>query len=542
MQAIYTQLIEHAQEDGERPALTEYLGKGRYAVVSRAKLASLASFFATYWSRTTANDAVIPIYLERSAVSVAAIIGAIGSQRAFTCINRKHRAAQVDQILRQLPGELVLTDQRAADQAITEHLQYPAFASRSWHVVSSTTAPVESLVVLEKGEIKGAFEDSVLQMSLADPEQPEAALDSRPGCCLFTSGSTGASKGVLIGQSDLLERAQEEVKWFELTASDSLLGLLPFSFDVGLNQLLSAVLAGAELILLHSWLPADIRRVCEDRAVTGISSVPALWRDQIAADIKLYSTNDGAPLRYVTISGGDLDPASLKRLPEIVPGAGIYKTYGQTETFRSSSLHPEEFSTRPRSVGRQFGKARFYVIDANGLPCRAGDSGQIVHTGPGTMLGYVDRSKDEEKIRVNPFHSIVDSASVAVFTGDYGFVDEEGYLYITGRKDDMVKVKGNRVYPQEVVSQLMLVCDIDAAEVIVVQGDMGEPELVAFVQIHPGRDDAPGILRQLRNRVPSYMVPSKVITCVELPKLANGKPDREALKQQARDIMKSVVK
>jgi len=534
---IYERLLEGAIKDGAKPALTEYLGKGEYRTLSRAELAALSATFADYWTGMTEEGDIVPIFLERSAVCVAAILGAIGAQRAFACINRKNRVPQLHHILGLLPGRLILTDQQAVDLVATEHLQYPKLAERSWRIAPARLNAQGNITLLGMEGIAPGISELILPIKALIPRVNNVSKSSEPGCCLFTSGSTGEAKGVLISQSDLFARAEAEVNWFELTENDILLGLLPFSFDVGLNQLLSAILAGTELVLIHSWMPADVRRVCEERGVTGISSVPALWRDQIASEVKLLSTSERKSLRYVTISGGGLDPVSLAKLPQIVPGAGIYKTYGQTETFRSSSLHPTEFAARPSSVGRPFGKSRFYVIDEDGSICKPGVSGHIVHTGPGTMLGYIDRSLDEGKIRENPFLQDGDPFSTAVYTGDYGFVDEHGYLYVEARKDEMVKIKGNRVYPQEVASQIMLISGASAVEVVVVQNDIAEHDLVAFVIPCILDEDSATIFRNLRKRLPSYMAPSKIVTCRSLPKMSNGKTDRQALEARAKEVL-----
>ncbi len=141
----------------------------------------------------------------------------------------------------------------------------------------------------EKGwslrDLAHSIKDSAVPPGLADAE--------RVGCCLFTSGSTGTPKGVLISARDLIERAQAEVRLYRLERTDVLLSVLPFSFDVGLNQLLSALTVGCSLVLLDSWLPADIRKAAAECRVTGISGVPSLWQDMMRASLH-FDTAAGA--------------------------------------------------------------------------------------------------------------------------------------------------------------------------------------------------------------------------------------------------------
>ena len=125
---------------------------------------------------------------------------------------------------------------------------------------------------------------------MQQPNVPEPLLlpddPLRVGCCLFTSGSTGKPKGVLIGERDLTARAWAEAQWYQLNEQDVLLNILPFSFDVGLNQVLSAMCVGCSLVLLNSWLPADILDAVSERQVTGISAVPSIWSDFLKANLR----------------------------------------------------------------------------------------------------------------------------------------------------------------------------------------------------------------------------------------------------------------
>jgi len=303
---------------------------------------------------------------------------------------------------------------------------------------------------------------------------------------------------VLVSGADLLARARGEAELYGLTAADRLLGLLPFSFDVGLNQLVSSLVAGAELVLSDSWLPADVRETVTARGITGVSAVPFVWEQMLAAGMTLA----GAPaLRYVTISGGDLSPSGLSRMPEVAAGAGIFKTYGQTETFRSTALLPEEFAARPRSVGRPVEGVRLSL-----------DGGEVVHAGAGTMLGYLgDGGPPPAEVR----------------TGDRGEIDAAGYLTLRGRRDEMVKVRGHRVYPAETAAALHEIPEVREAEVVATGG----ARLVAFV----AGDGLAGtdVRRALSRTLPAWLVPGEVVILSALPRLPNGKPDREALRGRA---------
>ena len=536
MNDIYTRLQEHARLTPDKPAVWEYVGNSEFRCVSRGELAGQAEVLAAKFRQEVEPGHAIPILMGRTATCVAAILGALGAGLPFSCINPKYRGPQIECILTSLGSPLVLAEASTLVSLRTEFQQGSVLSDKRWIIVPRT----RDQQLYRKMLSRIAQGVDIEELSLSPHAKTLAACgegQGNVGCCLFTSGSTGEPKGVLISVDDLRDRAVAEVDWYGLTEADVLLNLLPFSFDVGLNQLLSVIWAGSEVVLLNSWMPADILRVCEMRGITGISNVPSIWRDMLAADAVIQRKVGRRALRYVTISGGDLDSKGLESLPRIVPGAGIYKTYGQTETFRSSSLHPDDYPSRPTSVGRAFGRAKFYIVDDAGACCGPNVEGQVVHTGLGTMIGYLCGMEQDEKLRPNPFYGDSDSATQGIFTGDFGYTDCDGYLYLRGRRDDMVKIQGNRVYPAEVAAQLMRVDGITAAEVLPVGLANGMTTLCAFVSGMPHAcPSLSGLRIAVTKRLPSYMVPSYFVFRDALPRTPNGKIDRMALYRHAATV------
>jgi acyl-CoA synthetase (AMP-forming)/AMP-acid ligase II len=327
------------------------------------------------------------------------------------------------------------------------------------------------------------------------------------------------------------------VELYGLNGDSVLLSILPFSFDVGLNQLCSAISVGCELVLIDSWLPADILDTAEECEVTGISGVPSIWQAMINAGVKFDTRKRQVALEYLTISGGDLSPAYLEQMSDLAGGAGVYKTYGQSETFRSTALGPGEFAAKMCSVGKPFGGARVYVLDGDDAPCQPHRVGEVLHTGMGVMLGYLREDGRGDKLIPNPFCGPSDPSPSAIRTGDFGYFDREGYLYLCGRQDDMLKVAGNRVYPRESVDALLAFPQILEAEVVGVKDEQGETQLVAFVIEEKGAEASPGaVRRQLAKVLPSYMVPRKVVSLASMPRTATGKPQRQTLISAAEEI------
>jgi acyl-coenzyme A synthetase/AMP-(fatty) acid ligase len=464
------------------------------------------------------------------------MLGAIGAGKAFICLNPKLRLRQISDILGATGASIVLVDAAGLMTLRGELTEAPAVTRVRWWLLRGPEfGTIHGKIAARLGEV------AVVERWEADVTEPDLPAPLAPtndplrvGCCLFTSGSTGEPKGVLIGERDLTARAWAEAQWYQLRKTDVLLNLLPFSFDVGLNQVASAMYAGCSLVLVHSWLPADILDAAAERQVTGISAVPSVWSDVLKADLRFDTRKRHASLRYVTISGGDLSREKLERLPAMLDGVGIIKTYGQSETFRSAALLPPEFSRKRQSVGRAFAGVRVYVVRADGTPAGPHEVGEIVHTGMGVMLGYLDGDDPQHKLRPNPFYGPDDEAALAVFTGDHGYLDEDGYLYLVGRRDELLKVSGNRLYPREVSDQLATVDGVAEAEVVGVKRDDDETYLVAFVVQEPSRALQPMVIRrELASRVPSFMLPTHVVILPAMPRTANGKPDRQALAARA---------
>lgn len=485
------------------------------------------------------NDRFLPAYVGKSIRKVAILVGAIASGRAYAGISPKFRLPQLLHVLGACGASIALVDSsglpvlRDGVANAADRLR----ATRWWWLDPPATSPL-TRSALEA--VSGALE--LLEVpKLLDAEQPDrdahsaATSSDRPAVCLFTSGSTGTPKGVLVSWSDLYRRAQAECALFGLGEQDRLLSLLPFSFDVGLNQLLTSMVSGAELTILDSWMPVDILNAIATHSVTGVSGVPSIWLGLLRSRKTFERNGPHASLRYLTISGGDMTAEQLQQLMLAADGAGIFKTYGQTESFRSSALLPSELANRPMSVGRAFGGARIYIVRADGTQAGSGETGEVVHTGLGVMLGYLNPEGHERKRQRNPFFGAEDPSPYAIFTGDHGRLDDDGYLFLAGRQDDMVKVAGNRIHLAELSAAIASIPGVLTAEAVSVPIEGSDPVLAVFVIPNTVAADltVQRLNAEASKRVPTYMLPKLFEIRSEYPLTASGKPDRKALRDEA---------
>ena len=505
MIAIIDSLARHARDRPEQPAVVSLRSGGNLETITYAQLLEAIEQHSKTLRESLPRAAIVPILASKSTACVIAMTSLLASGAAFSVLNRSLKSPQLNRIVADTCALFGIADEDGR-RILNANAGEPF-----------TQIPWSSIDRLPK--TANHFSEPANSPALATD-------DATVACCLFTSGSTGTPKGVLIARDDLSRRAQAEVELFALTPKDVLLGVLPLSFDVGLNQLLAGLMAGCTVILTESWLPADMVRATATYGVTGISGVPAIWNDLLRSGVRFNTSADHRSLRYVTVSGGSLSEGRLSALQSAIGTAGIYKTYGQSETFRSTALPPEHLNEHSGSVGRPFGGAKVYVVRADGTPASPDEVGEVVHTGLGTMVGYLQG--DSPNRRANPFRGAGDPNEWAVFTGDAGHLDANGFLFIHGRQDGMLKISGNRVYPEEVLNQLLTIEDVAEADVIGQPTETGDVRLVAVVT--PESIDVSAVKRKLMTLVPAYMVPRTIVAMAHLPRTANGKIDRPLLK------------
>ncbi|MBC8132299.1 MAG: AMP-binding protein [Deltaproteobacteria bacterium] len=511
----YEALMDHGKARADALALTTVLGDGRYRSWTFEQYASKVRSARGVLRQYLGPQDPMMIFSRRTPACAALIMAAIGDRRSFSSLNSRWRWPQIRRAMKAASCRVLFVDKEGA--ATLE--------------ASSTQTALAGFTIVRIEEM--TFDKAApLREEVGPTMHRQAPSPGRTACTLFTSGSTGEPKGVCISEQDLAWRAETEVRWYGLGEADVLLNLLPFSFDVGLNQLLAAVYAGCETVLCENWLPADVLAVAGDRKVTGIPCVPSIWQDFVTQGLTFQTRGAHTSLRFITISGGDLSRGQLDQIRSIGPGVDIFKTYGQTEAFRATSLRPEHFDDGKFSVGEPFPGVTICIVLPDGKLARRNEVGELVHAGLGIMMGYLgDEQRTREKLRPAPF----DPKRLAVFTGDSAFVDSAGRVHLVGRSDQMVKIMGNRVYPSEVRHAICEVPGVGDAIVLAEKNSTSAAILIAFVVVK--KDSDPSELnRAMRQYLPGYMCPAIIEIVRELPRTNNGKPDAEALRPRAQSL------
>ncbi|MDN3517216.1 acyl-CoA ligase (AMP-forming), exosortase A system-associated [Aquisalimonas lutea] len=356
-------------------------------------------------------------------------------------------------------------------------------------------------------------------------------VESDPALILYTSGSTGLPKGVVLSHRNLIAGVESVVEYLDITADDHLVGALPLSFDYGLNQITTALYAGGRVYLYDYLWPRELLHVIADEHITGFAAVPPLWNQLVQED---WPETVGRRLRYITNSGGKLPAATLQRLQAVLPTTQIFLMYGLTEAFRSTYLPPQELSRRPDSMGQPIPNARIHVVRPDGTPCEAGETGELVHAGPLVALGYWnDPERTRERFRPAPDQPLeLPQAQTAVWSGDLVVRDEAGYLYFRGRRDEMIKSSGYRISPTEIEEVLHDAGLVSEVAVIGVTHPVLGEGIVAVVVPRPDVDETTLRLVCQKN-LPRYMVPGAIVVqATALPRGPNGKIDRAGLRER----------
>ena len=459
----------------------------------------------------------VAIYLENSAEAVISVFAILKAGAVFLVVNPTTKADKASYILNNCRAAGLITDRTklgtlSNDVADTPHLR------GVW--VAGGMPGAEFATAKRLFDLTAALEDGNL------PVVPPAkkCIDIDLAALIYTSGSTGRPKGVMLTHLNILSAATSITTYLENRPDDIILSVLPLSFDYGLYQVLMAFKIGGTVVLERSFTyPYRIIELLKQEHVTGFPIVPTISAVLLQLDL---SAHRFPALRYITNTAAALPTDHIRRLRDLFPDVKIFSMYGLTECKRVSYLPPDQIDIRPTSVGRGMPNEEVYVVDDTGQRASAGTVGELVVRGSNVMKGYWELPEETDRmLKPGPF-----PGEKVLHTGDLFRMDEEGYLYFVGRKDDIIKTRGEKVSPREVEDVLHAMPGVAEAAVIGVPDEVLGEAIKAVVRPQVGAKlTAEEVIHWCSLKLENFMVPKFVEFQGEFPKTLTGKISKREL-------------
>jgi amino acid adenylation domain-containing protein len=455
----------------------------------------------------------VVIHLENGVDAVVTLFAALKAGGMFVVVNPQVKPDKLAFMLNDCRAAALVTDPVRAralpiGQPALPHLRrvYVAGGSAE-HGQPAAMAPLD------------------VEGDVGDIEPPQTrCIDIDLAALIYTSGSTGRPKGVMLTHRNITAATESITTYLESRETDVILSTLPMAFDYGLYQIFLSFSVGGTLVLERSFAyPHPILERLGTERVTGFPIVPTMATLLLQLDLAKY---DVSSLRYVTNTAAALSPARIAALRHAWPHVKIYSMYGLTECKRVSYLPPDQIDVRPGSVGRGMPNEEVYIVDDQGRRLGPGQMGELVVRGANVMKGYWERPEETARMLkpgVFPDEKVL-------HTGDLFTSDEDGYLYFVGRRDDIIKTRGEKVSPREVEEVILELEGVAEVSVTGVPDDVLGEAVRAVIQLTPGaRLTEQDVRRHCAARLEDFMRPRVVDFTAALPTTTTGKISRRAV-------------
>jgi long-chain acyl-CoA synthetase len=395
---------------------------------------------------------------------------------------------------------------RSLDEGLTPdcYITFPSLSK-----VIESVLPASSRKTLPMTNSKETLE-IIFAASTTDKRAPAKGKIDNLSIIKLTSGSTGIPKGIGVTVDNIVEEAENIVSTLEIDSADTILAPVPifhsYGFDVGVLPMLYT---GASLILHDIFVPRRIFADLEDKNVSIFLGVPSTYR--FLAETRVDAAPDLSHIRYLLSCTAPLSPSQITAFFEKYH-MSICQHYGSSETGAVTNHIPAEVTGRPKSVGRPLHNVAVRIVDETGHELPPGQEGEIVVRSKVVAPGYVMGEPEDQSGFIDGDY----------WTGDLGIVDDEGYVYVRGRKDQIINVGGLKVSPIEVIDVLTDCPSVSEAAVIGAKDALGEEAVFAMVTLNSEATETE-ILAFCKTRLADYKIPRRIVIREELPKGNSGK-------------------
>ena len=468
----------------------------------------------------------VAVLLDNSAETVISLYGILKAGGVFIILAGSLKGAKLKYILENSGANILITHVSKAKVVKDALGENPGNRKVIW-VGSSKRIPEE----LSKQSLSwnGIFSNFTGEIAAGKKSgRLPRCIDADLATLIYTSGSTGEPKGVMSTHHNMISAARSIVQYVRNVEDDIILDVLPLSFDYGLYQVIMAFMFGGTIVLEKSflYLHTILERIAQEK-VTGFPIVPTI----VAMLLKLQDLTkyDFSTLRYMTNTGAALPVEHIRRLRSMFPHVTMISMFGLTECKRVSYLPPEDLDRIPSSVGKAMPNCEVFVVDENGSEVAPGETGELIIRGSNVMQGYWR----DPKLTARTYRDGQYPSGRILYSGDYFRKDEQGYLYFLGRKDDMIKSKGERISAKEVENNICGMEGVTEAAVIGLPDEIFGQAIKAYIVPAPNVElIEKQVLKYCAANMETFMAPKYIEFMESLPKTPNGKIDKKQLKSK----------
>lgn len=507
---LHQWLEAHARQQPDKIALI--LDAQRYTY--RDIDAHAERLAATLQAQTIVRGDRVAIFLENTAEAVISIFAVLKIGAVFMPVNPQTKTDKLTYLLND-----------SGARALISHGTFTEMIDKS----VGSAASVAALVIVDPKHDQPLAGRTVIPFSQAirssDALKPPATIDQDLASIIYTSGSTGEPKGVMVTHLNMVSAATSISTYLGLRGDDIIINVLPIAFDYGLYQILMSSRVGATVVLQRSLaFPIKVVETMVREHVTVLPGVPTVF--SMLLNLSSLQSFDLRSLRMVTNTAAALSEAQIRDIRAAFPQATLFSMYGLTECKRVSYLPPDQLDIRPMSVGRGMPNEEVFLIDEHGKRLPNGSTGELVVRGSNVMRGYWKKPEQTAE-RLKPGDL---PGEMYLHTGDIFRTDAEGYLYFVGRRDDIIKSRGEKVSPREVENVLYQIDGVLEAAVIGVTDPVLGQAVKAFVVLKSGFEYSEReVIRHCLAHLESFMAPKYVAFVDALPRTDTGKISKRGL-------------